>query len=494
MHRSHTTQELLNYFDESDVRTRETPWTIEAQLLNAAACAIDEADVRLSREADSVRPGRVPLNLDNRGVWRRVQVPYGMQAVSSVTGVRDGHEIALRPYDPFFPVPSGIAGDPDREIVPLADPLLWAFNGNGLPLGSGPLKLAVPNRVWFTIEALDSFDGLITIAVTGHRHPRSLWVSDAEPRVETLTVHEEGVYSTAGAWDEILDVSVRGLPSGASLKVYLFLAGKQPDLLRPYTSPAFRDRSFGRFWSAEGSYIRESFFAARFSGFEICQTYFRPDAVSVSVEPNTYGLLVATPDQLLFCDRREPVPAGLARAALTEEPLYGLEVSYDLVRSGDRRWVSLRPIPYVGAPQLTQFRYTVEDPAGRHWILTRDGEMAQWSPTLGWLRGVPGELSLSLPETQCGTWLFALETIDQSGHLSADKAPYLHAALAPLVSFDLTGVAPQLAAAWFDSRERLWLWTGDLLIPAVFRYDSYVFDADSQSVYLTDSYDEVRLA
>jgi hypothetical protein len=78
-HRSHLTQELLNYFDETDVRTREIPWTIEAQLLNAAACAIEESDLRISREIRSTQLGRAPLNLDNRGVWRRIQIPFRAQ-------------------------------------------------------------------------------------------------------------------------------------------------------------------------------------------------------------------------------------------------------------------------------------------------------------------------------------------------------------------------------------------------------------------------------
>ena len=87
-----------------------------------------------------------------------------------------------------------------------------------------------------------------------------------------------------------------------------------------------------------------------------------------------------------------------------------------------------------------------------------------------------------------------MECIDQTGHRNDDRFPYLHASLSPMMALDTSRVAPTVAGVMFDSRERLWIWTGDLLIPARLRYDAYVYDTDSNSIFLTDSYEEVSIA
>jgi hypothetical protein len=497
MHRSHLTQNLLNYFDETDTRTREHPWTIEAQLLNSIACSIEESDVRFSREVDSVLRGRTPLNLDNRGVWYRVQLPFGGGAPSTVIGRRGEALLELNPYDDYMPVPSGIEYDPSRRSTPLQDPGLFSISGNGLPFNSGPLELAIPNCLYFQVEGLGDFNGVVDLLVEGHTHPRMYWAAANSPVVEKVEITDEGVWITANTWEDISNITVRNLPAGASLKSCLLplSLSHQPDRMRTFTDPAFRDVEYPRYWSVDGRLVKDLSFAGRFAGYNICQTYYWNDPVaSVAVEPNTYGLLVVAASNLYYVDRREPVPDNLYRTSISQEPLYGLQVVYDQTTSGDQRRVVLTPVPYVGSSEMVQYRYWVQDPNGLHWILTGSGELTNYGANSGWLRGTPGPITMSLPNSECGTWFFVLECIDQAGNRIEDRAPYLHAALSPLRALDVSQVVPQVAGVSFDSRSRLWLWTGDLLVPARFSYDAYGYDADSNSLYLTDSYDEVQIA
>lgn len=494
-HRSHNTQLLLNYLDETDVRSRETPWTIEGQLMNAAACVLEESELRLSREVRSSQLGRVPLNLDNGGVWHQVQVPYGVPAVTTVQGVKDGKTTTLKLYDDIFPIPTGVEYDSRREVAPMSSPSLYSVSGDGNPHSSGPLSLPIPNRLYFWIEGLES--AAVDLYIEGHPHPRAFWASSVDVVTEKITVLKEGPAETTHTWESIQDITVRGLPVGASVKVAILPAGfsYQPDEMRPYTDPAYRDVTFPSYWSVEGRLLTESFFNQRFYGIQTKQTYFtKTPATSVTVEPNTHGLLVTAGSEIHYCDRREPVPSGLARTSLTEEPLYGLQVLYDRLQPGDQRFISLTPIPYANSDKLVQYRYWVEAPNGSHWTITKNGDLTAWASNFGWVRGTPSEVTLSLPNSQCGTWMFVMECSDQTGHRTFDKAPYLHAELTPLASFDTSQLAPQLAAAVYDSRERLWIWTGDLLVPVMFRYDAYLYDESGRTLYLTDSYDELRLS
>ena len=63
--------------------------------------------------------GQVPLNLDNRGLWYQIQMPFGMAAPASVIGMRNGVPITLGLYDDYMPVPTGLEFDSSR-----ADPLI----------------------------------------------------------------------------------------------------------------------------------------------------------------------------------------------------------------------------------------------------------------------------------------------------------------------------------------------------------------------------------
>lgn len=79
MYRSHRTQELLNYFDHRDVRTRQGRTTIEAQLMNAMCNALDANELRVLREVNGRTYANVPLTVDNKGLYYRVRVPATFQ-------------------------------------------------------------------------------------------------------------------------------------------------------------------------------------------------------------------------------------------------------------------------------------------------------------------------------------------------------------------------------------------------------------------------------
>ncbi len=44
----------------------------------------------------------------------------------------------------------------------------------------------------------------------------------------------------------------------------------------------------------------------------------------------------------------------------------------------------------------------------------------------------------------------------------------------------------------FDHLERLWVWTGDYAVPLKVHYDAYLLDRDLKTVFLTDSYEQIR--
>ena len=234
---------------------------------------------------------------------------------------------------------------------------------------------------------------------------------------------------------------------------------------------------------------------SRFSGIQTYQSYYSPATLrSLAVEPNTNGMLIATPASIIYCDRREPSPKDLYRSALTEEPLYSLLLEYDQTIPGDLRHIKIRPLPLARADQMVQYRFWAVDPDGTHWLITSKGEFAKYQSNGGWFRGDPPKnLSVILPNSQCGTWLFVMECSDHTGHRNVDIYPYLHGAVNPLIELDVTSLVPDLQAVVFDSRERLWLWDGAKLIPAKFRYDAYIYEPDARSVFLTDTYDEVHL-
>jgi hypothetical protein len=98
-----------------------------------------------------------------------------------------------------------------------------------------------------------------------------------------------------------------------------------------------------------------------------------------------------------------------------------------------------------------------------------------------------------MPLVQTGTYVISIECLDQNGALTYDSFPYPNLAFSPTV-FDLSALVPDLQGVAYDSLQQLWLWTGTYLVPVVPRYDSYVIDTDTRSLYLTDAFDQIQYA
>ena len=73
-----------------------------------------------------------------------------------------------------------------------------------------------------------------------------------------------------------------------------------------------------------------------------------------------------------------------------------------------------------------------------------------------------------------------------------DRVPWINHQLAPLASFDLSGIVAEIKGLSFDDRGRLWVWDGSKAIALRLEYDAYVLDPATRSIYLTDSVDGLR--
>jgi hypothetical protein len=256
---------------------------------------------------------------------------------------------------------------------------------------------------------------------------------------------------------------VHNLPGDAVLKGHLFAMALDhvPDPDRPYIHHAWRDFRFPRFWSLSGTLLEETYRRNRFCNYEsICSYEAVPALEHFALEPNTYGIWASQGTTLYYADRRELMPEKLDKTSLMQEPLYSLRVAY--VGGGrGARLVELLPLANGGADRLVEYRMLVEIPTSagdQVWALTPKGELAPLNPSAGWRKGAPSPLSF--PVSENGTYLFTLETRDTEGVVTRDIQPYRNAQFTPLGTFDLSAQVPAIRGIAFDSRDRLWIWTG----------------------------------
>jgi len=463
--------------------------------MNAIACSSEENAVRISREINARKLRRAPLNLDNRGLWYQVQVPP-TASPTPVQGVLGETTIQLTEFDDFLPIPTRISPDPNRTSMPADSLTLWSIAGTGFPVQSGPLVLAIPNKLYFWVEGIGDSSLMIEVQIDGYQHPHTYWASNVDTSTEVLDITDDGPYATDRTWESINQITVRGLPAGATLTVYLmaFAMPMQSDHLQPMVIALDRDVVFDRRWRLNGQMVEEGYALNRWVGFSATDAYVAPQGlVSIAVEPNTYGLLAATAVGLLYADRREPVPDNLYNSAISIEPAYGLRVSLDPTRVGNVRYVGISTDMYDGGTGVIQYRLTMQAPDKSLWVIFPNGDLGRYSNQGGWNAGTPGRIQVGLPSSWAGTFWFTLETVDQYGTVTKDNQPFVLPAFTALASLDVTSLVTSLAGAGYDSRDRLWLWTGSMLVPALFNYDAYVYDPTSNSVYLTDQYDQVLL-
>ena len=77
--------------------------------------------------------------------------------------------------------------------------------------------------------------------------------------------------------------------------------------------------------------------------------------------------------------------------------------------------------------------------------------------------------------------------MDANGGVVEDRVPWINQQLIPLASFDLSSLVTEIKGIAFDDRGGLWIWDGAEAIALRLEYDAYVLDADTRSIYLTDS-------
>jgi hypothetical protein len=513
-YRSHRTQVLLNYFDISDQRVREEPYSIDAQLLNTAAIALDDSQQRIAREIASRTLATCPTGIDNRGLYYMMKLPSDFplapgqtlltQVIGTINSGSTSQNIAVQPYDDRLPVPTGYIADPSQTQVAMANPVLFDVTGTGdetasiwNPQSFGPFSLPIPNILTFWLEGVQGSQMALNIFVQGEEYPLPVWADQQEGASETITSSDEGFFKGIKIWQNISSIIVRGLPAGVRLRCWQvpFNLPAVPDATRPYTHPLFRDVLFDRYWllSTSENLLKELYMMDNFSTLEYVQSYSMTAPLgAIAVEPNTWGILGASGTSLFYWDRREPLPGQLSAPAMTTEPLYGLNVKYNISQPGPTRYATLLPVPYGSASTVSTWRYLVMTPDGNYQALLPDGTLIAYSGGAGWQEGTlvpPVPVSVAL--TMIGTYVFVLECMGSGPNPTADEVPYPNLATPAGNTYDLSSIVPAIQGIAYDVMGRLWVWTGTNAVAIKPRYEGYILDPNSLAIYLTDTYDSV---
>src|SRR5271170_2830704 len=319
------TQQLLNYFPDTDIRVRENPITISAQLLNSVAFQMEEQNLRINREIRALNLSDVPMNIDNEGVYYAALVPLAFDLPSNAQGVLlppaniqgqilGGPLVTLVAYDDTLPVPTRITQDLTIPSVPLTNPQLINVTGNGNPMTFNPAAMPMPNYLTFAIIGMGTVTTSITISITGELNPPAVWPKDIQTKNEILTVSDDGYYKTDSVWSSVDSIDITGLPTGCQLICYSLGVGLpvEQDTDRPFVHFAYRGISFPRYWQLNDLLLLELYKRNRFAGYETFQTYHTSvKMVDIAVEPNTNGLFLTDGINLYYVDRRTPMPGSL---------------------------------------------------------------------------------------------------------------------------------------------------------------------------------------
>lgn len=487
-------QELLNYYDDADHRTRCVPYTLEHQWLNSLAGSIEQSRLVADREVRSVVPERVPLNLDRSGLYYQVQLPSPVTSFYRVEGDKGQGWVELCPYDDLLPVPTGIRRDTSRQPVACreTDLLLATVEGSGDPETVGPFQPPLSGPVYLTVQAASTERLFIRVNVRGELDPPVCWAGRDEDG-ESLVLRRESVYVTQKSWKRISSLSFSEIPAGVTITVHSgpVLVGEQEDRLQPYIHPLDRGKEYPRYWRLANGNLQETYLAGPWAGHEVVREYEGDRSWDwLALEPNTYGMLVGSGTYLYYCDRRVPLPDRLENTGLVREPFYFLEAKL-LTLPDSRRLVELTPHPGAGAANVRRHRYRVQLPDGVEWIWTPDGGLSELDDKAGYRAGAP-QVSL-FPVPAAGTYLIFLECENTAGDLASDVVVYQQHRVQPVTRLDCAAMVPQVRGLLFDGYQRAWLWTGEFLIPVQFDYDQYIYVEGQRSLYLTDNYAQVRL-
>lgn len=497
--RSHITQIMQNYLDATDRRSRENPVALEVQLLNMAAAPLEDLNLRVTRETTQTLQ-TVPIGIDNGGVYHAGRVPEAFltgpeqTTFNSVVGKSGANFTTLTHYDDRLPIPSRVESN---QSVAFTNPILFTLVGTGDTISQTftvqhvyPGTFPIPNKltVWVNQLGFNLVDVVLTI--TGETYPQPAWVSERRKTIEVLEITSEGVGTSRNRWALIDHIAVRNLPVGVRLQGWSmpFNLPACPDPSRPYITPEDRDVLFPRYWQISNSdnLLKEMYRAGGFTGLETVNSYSLPEPMTdVAVEPFTYGMHVASGTKIYYVDRRE-YQADMTQTGLIAEPLYGLQVVPDILKSGPVRYVILSGIPFANSANIFQYRYVVNKTNS----ILPNGALGPIDA--GWRGGAPQPVSFAMLTD--GDYEFRLEMQDGSGVPTVDIFPYRNAALNPLKVIDVSSLIDSIRGLAFDSYGKLWIWNGNFAIPITIHYDGYVFDADSKTIFTTEPFDSLQIS
>lgn len=501
--RSYMTQRMQNYLDYSDVRSRESPVSLESQLLNLAGFEIEDLIQRVGRETTQSLQS-TPVNIDNLGVYYSSQLPSSLQPAQGVTtfsnivGLLGDKQITLNPYTDTLPIPSRVEIDVPN-IVPFPTPLMFEITGAGYS-SNGPIQnyavqyvqpgtFPIPNKLTLWVDKIGFNLVQITLTITGNVFPTSPWVSDQKTTTEVLTITQEGAAITRNRWSSISQIVIHNLPVNMRLRGYSmpFNLYSVPDTARPYTAPEHRGQLFPRYWKIDNvdSLLLETYQAGLFTGMETLNSYRLPDIITdVAVEPYTYGMYVCSKDALYYVDRRE-YQASLLDTGLTVEPLYGLQVSFDFTKKGPVRYAALSAVPYANSGNIVQYRYVLNSTN----TILPSGALGPINA--GWRAGAPAPVSF--PMIFFTDYQFELQMQDTNGVITTDIVPFRNAILNPLKVIGMQSMIDNIAGMAYDSYGKLWLWNGFFALPLIIHNDSYVYDPDTTTLYVTEPFDSLQV-
>ncbi len=501
--RSYLTQVMQNYLDATDIRSRENPTSLDAQLLNMAGVELEDLTLRMNREAISTLLD-VPVNIDNNGVYYGSSVPTALltgpdqTSFNSVIGSKESVLTTLTLYNDTLPIPSRITMGSGTLLT---DPLLFTFIGTGDSLTqiytiqyAYPGDFPVPNILTLWLDQVGLNQIGMSLTITGEITPIPAWATERKTTTEVVTINGAGVAHSINRWSTISRVAIRGLPVGVRLRGWSmpFNLPSAPDLARPYTTSDDRYLVFGRYWNISNSegLLKETYLSGGYPNFELINSYSINDTlVDAAVEPNTNGMYVASSSTLYYVDRREVMP-DVNNTGLSAEPLYGLQVIPDIGKLDLTRYVIISGVPYANANTFYQYRYIVKDPLGVVNSILPTGALGP--ATAGWRAEVPK--SISFPLLSTGDYEFQLQTQDINGVTTYDVVPYKNAVFTPLQIIDLSTTIDAIVGIAFDSYGQLWIWNGTFAFPIQIHYDGYVFDADSQKIFVTEPFDSLQIS
>jgi hypothetical protein len=510
MYKSSRQQLLMNYFDSHMVRTRENSVCLDAQLLNVAACGMDDAALRYSREIKSLELPLCPTGIDNNGIYYSAALDpnYTLApdatTLNSLTGIRDNVSYTLTPYDDRLPVPAGYKLDSSRVPIKVNNPVIATFTGlAGSQTGffitlSNDFNVTLPisNKLSFWLDSNQEPVLFVDIAITGVPYPQSPWNASKPLEImEEVQMSSDGYVETVNNWVSITNITVRNLPTASVLtcRSINFNLSHILDDTRPVSLAGFRGVTFNRYWSVnlQENLLKEQYLLDNLSGLVYYQSYNLSQSVScLALEPNTWGGLLGGGTNLYYFDKREPMP-NLAGTGLKTEPCYGLDVYYDITRPGNARNAVIRPVPYKNANTVSKYRIVIQNPDNSQIVLLQDGSYLPLNSGVGWFVGQPKTTNLLL--NQIGLYTITLQCIDSTGTITFDIFPYENFDVSTIIkgTYDLSSLVVKIVGIAYDFLGQLWVYDGVWAVPIAPYYNGYVLDPLGRMIYMTDSWDQI---